>query len=137
MGRSPAVSPVARTVCGFDSRFWSKKKLLDKLNWLSIRQLIYYHTVLQAHKTITSGKPASMHLSLTTEYPYRTRSAAQGQIRFGELFRGESELVMSSFKHRAVHSYNAVPPIVRTGTLATVKHNLKNWVKQNVQIDWG
>ena len=97
---------VARTVCGFASRFWSKKKLLDKLNWLSIRQLIYYHTVLQAHKTITSGKPASMHSTITTEYPYRTRSAAQGQIRFGESFRGESELVMSSFKHRAVHSYN-------------------------------
>ena len=103
---------VARTVCGFDSRFWAKKKLLDKLNWLSIRQLIYYHTVLQAHKTITSGKPASMHSSLTTEYPYRTRSAAQGQIRFGELFRGDSELVLSSFKHRALHSYNAVPRLL-------------------------
>ena len=27
----------ARTVCGFSSKFWSKKKLLDKLGWLSIR----------------------------------------------------------------------------------------------------
>ena len=97
----------------------------------------YYHTVLQAHKTITSGKPASMHSSLTTEYPYRTRGAAQGQIRFGELFRGDSELVLSSFKHRALHSYNAVPHSVRTGSLPTVKHKLRNWVKQNVQIDWG
>ena len=63
--------------------------------------------------------------------------AAQGQIRFGELFRGDSELVLSSFKHRALHSYNAVPHSVRTGSLPTVKHKLRNWVKQNVQIDWG
>ena len=41
----------ARTVCGFFSRGWSKKKLLDRVGWLSIRQLIYFHMVLQAHKT--------------------------------------------------------------------------------------
>jgi hypothetical protein len=127
----------ARTVCGFYSRGWSKKKLLDKLSWMSIRQLIYYHTVLQAHKTITSGQPAAIHLSISTEHPYSTRSSANGQIRFGEAFRGESELVSASFKHRAVHWHNSVPASIRTGTLATVKNKLRKWVKQNVPIDWG
>ena len=127
----------ARTVCGFYSRGWSKKKLLDKLGWMSIRQLIYYHTVLQAHKTILSGKPAALHLSISTEHPYRTRSSTNGQIRFGEAFSGESELVCASFKHRAVHWHNAVPASIRTGTLATVKNKLRKWVKQNVPIDWG
>ena len=127
----------ARTVCGFYSRGWSKKKLLDKLSWMSIRQLIYYHTVLQAHKTIVSTKPASINLSISTQHPYRTRNAANGQIRFGESFRREADLVTSSFKHRAVHWHNAVPANVRTGTLATVKHKLRMWVKQNVPIDWG
>ena len=42
----------ARAVCGFYSRFWSKRKLLDRVAWLSVRQLIFFHTVLQAHKTI-------------------------------------------------------------------------------------
>ena len=55
----------ARTVCGFLSKYWSKKKLLDRLGWLSIRQLIYFHTVLQAHKTITSGKPSVLHHSIS------------------------------------------------------------------------
>ena len=127
----------ARTVCGFYSRSWSRKKLLDRLNWLSIRQLIYYHTVLQAQKTINSGKPASIHDSISTQHPYRTRNAATGQIRFGENFRGESSLVQASFKHRAVHCYNAVPTSVRTGSLATVKKKLRKWVKLNVPIDWG
>ena len=122
---------------GYFSRRWSKKKLLNKLNWLSIRQLIYFHTTLQAHKTITTGKPVSMKKSITTEYPYVTRRAAHGQIRYGETFRGDSDLVSASFKHRALHCYNAVPTSVRTGTLATVKQKLKVWVKQNIPIDWG
>ena len=127
----------ARTVCGFYSRGWSKKKLLDKLSWMSIRQLIYYHTVLQAHKTIVSTKPASINLSISTQHPYRTRNAANGQIRFGKSYRAESDLVNASFNNRAVHWHNAVPARVRTGTLATVKHKLRMWVKQNVPIDWG
>ena len=33
----------ARTVCG---------KLLDRVGWLSVRQLVQFHAILQAHKTI-------------------------------------------------------------------------------------
>ena len=55
----------------------------------------------------------------------------------GETFRGDSSLVIASFKHRADHWYNAVPVSVRTGSLATVKHKLRKWVKQNVPVDWG
>ena len=82
-------------------------------------------------------EPAAIHLSISTKHPYRTRNAANGQIRFGEAFRGESDLVTASFKHRAVHWYNAVPASVRTGTLSTVKYKLRMWVKQSVPIDWG
>ena len=35
----------ARTVCGFSSFFWSKKKLLDRVHWLSISSsssILYY-----------------------------------------------------------------------------------------------
>ena len=127
----------ARAVCGFTSFFWSKKKLLDRVNWLSIRQLIFFHTVLQAHKTIQTGIPRVIHESISTNYPYRTRSASSGLIRFGETFKGQSNLANLSFKHRAVQLYNTVPVSVRTGSLATVKGKLKKWVKQNVPIDWG
>ena len=127
----------ARTVCGFFSRGWSKTRLLNKVGWLSIRQLIYMHTALQAHKTISSGKPALLHQSISTEYPYRTRRAAAGNIRFGETFSGDSSLILASFKHRAVHWYNDVPVSVRTGSQIAVKNKLRKWVKQNVPLDWG
>lgn len=122
----------ARTVCGFCSHGWSKKKLLNRVGWLSVRQLIYYHTVIQAHKTIKTGKPRPLFDSISTKHPRNTRSAAIGQIRFGEAFKAQT-----SFKYRALHWYNSLPPSVRKGSTAVVKKNLKTWVKENVPIDWG
>ena len=82
---------------------------------------------------LLSGKWAAIHLSISTEHPYRKRSSANGQIRFGETSRGESDLVSASIKHRAAHWHNAVLASIRTGTQATVRM----WVKQNVQLDMG
>ena len=127
----------ARCVCGFVSRWWSRKKILQRVGWLSIRQLVYFHTVLQAHKTICSGKPALLSQVLTTNYPYRTRSATMGQIRFGEKFFGSSSIMNASFKNRAVHWYNEVPASVRTGSITSVKRKLKDWIMKNIPIDWG
>ena len=124
----------ARIVCGFCSRFWSRKKLLSRVGWLSIRQLIYFHSVLQVQKTIISGRPASLYKAFSGEYPYRTRNAAMGKIRFAENFQGGSN---QSFKNRAVIDYNKVPAEVLRGTVPTVKYKLRNWVKQNVPLDRG
>jgi hypothetical protein len=77
----------ARIVCGYFSYGWSKRKLLDRVGWLSVRQLIQFHTILQAHKTIKTGQPRPMFHSISTDHPRNTRSAASGQIRFGESFR--------------------------------------------------
>ena len=120
----------ARTVCGFGCWTWSKKRLLDKVGWLSVRQLIFYHTVLQAHKTIKTGVPKALHHSLSSDYPYRTRSAASGQIRQDDPFSAKS-----SFTFRAIKSYNSVPASVRVGSTETVKHKLKQWIKTNIPID--
>ena len=122
----------------FLSRWWSRRKILGRVGWLSIRQLVFYHTVFQAHKTICSGKSAILSQSLTTTgYPYRTRSAAMGQIRFGEAFCGNTSITDASFKYRAVRWYNTVPVNARTGNLPSVKRKLKEWVRKNVPLDWG
>ena len=71
----------ARTVCGIQSFRWSRRRLLKEVGWLSVRQLIVYHTIIQAHKTLISGKPAFLFNALTSEHFYETRSVAQGHIR--------------------------------------------------------
>ena len=97
---------------------------------MSVRQLIEFHTVLQAHKTLTTELPRPLHASLCTEHPYRTRGAASGNIRL------EANSSTNTFRYRAMVSYNAVPGKVKKGSVGTVKRNLKQWVMKNIPMDW-
>ena len=119
----------ARVVCGFNSRFWSKRRLLNQVNWLSVRQLVLYHNLVQIHKTIITRRPQSLYRSISSNFPYRTRSAVNGQIRVNEDFS------QNSFKHRARQAYNRIPVDVRTGSMETVKKKMKLWIKSNEPVD--
>ena len=120
----------ARAVCGVASLRWSRRKLLDGVGWLSIKQLIFYHTVLQVQKTLHTQKPRALFQALSSTYPYRTRSATAGQIRQDPGFS-----TLSTFKYRAMQSYNCVPDSVRQGSISTVKTKLRKWIKCNIPID--
>ena len=121
----------ARVVCGHQSSRWSRRELLKRVGWMSVRQLIFFHTVLQAHKTLTSGTPAPLFAALTTDQHYRTRSVSRGNIKLQEGYKSTN-----TFKYRAQVFYNSVPVEVKIGSLATVKGKLKKWVLQNVPHDW-
>ena len=60
----------------------STKDLLSQCGWLSVNQLIFYHSVLQLHKVRLSGSPMylyTMHNSWS--YSYRTRQAETGLVQ--------------------------------------------------------
>ena len=60
----------------------STKHLLSQCGWLSVNQLIFYHSVLQLHKVRLSGSPMylyTMHNSWS--YSYRTRQAETGLVQ--------------------------------------------------------
>ena len=103
--------------------------MLSKTGWLSVRQLVFYHTVLQTYKTMMTKKPKELFQNLSSTYPYQTRSADTGQIRQNQDFNKRC------FKYRARQYFNRVPEEVRTGSIETVKKKLKQWVKSNIQID--
>ena len=120
----------ARAVCGPVSWRWSRRQLLSKVGWLSVRQLIFYHTVLQAHKALKSGKPKPMVQSLPLDYPYRTRPAALGQIRHDHSFSSQT-----TFRYRALQYYNSVPASIREGSTSSVRKKLKKWILSTLPID--
>ena len=97
---------------------------------MSVRQLIEFHTVLQAHKTLKSGLPRPLHASLYSNYPYSTRNATSGNLRLG------ASIHPNTFQYGAIQSYNAVPTDVKKGSIATVKKHLKQWVLKNVPLVW-
>ena len=96
---------------------------------LSVIQRVFYNTVLQTHKTLSSKKPKALYRSLSSDYPYRTRSTVAGHIR------ENIDVNKKGFKYRARQNYNMVPEDIRKGSIQTVKKNLKQWVKQNIPID--
>ena len=120
----------ARAVCGVGCWRWSRGKLLDKLGWLSVNQLVFYHSVLQTIKTINTGVPKSLHQAVSGSYPRDTRSAARGQIRQDGRFTS-----VNTFKYRAMMDYNTVPENIRVGSTETIKKKLKKWVWLNIPLD--
>ena len=124
----------ARFVCGYRSYYWSTQKLLQTCGWLSVNQQEFYSTSLLAHKISTTSLPRNLHAAMVQPYEVNTRAAARGVIRYGDNYRGESELTRSSFKYRAQRYYNAIPRDIKCQSLATFKVKLKQYAASNVPV---
>ena len=118
----------ARIVCGGQSQRWSRRQILEKVGWLSVRQLIFYFTVIQVHKTLSTGVPRDLYFALSREYTRNTRNAAAGQIK--KIGRSTG-----TFQHRAAECFNSVPIDVRSRSVQAVKLKLKKRIRTNIPID--
>ena len=125
----------ARAVTG-KSWFTPTRRLLEECKWLSVNQLVFYQTVLGVHKILVGGKPEYLNKKFSSDYPYRTRQATGGGVRFGEEFHAKSGLSQASFCYRGTVEYNRVPGYIRSNkTMETFKHKLKQWVSTNIPLD--
>ena len=120
----------ARSVTG--KTYWTPvRRLLKDCKWLSVKQLVFYHTALQTHKILMSGSPAYFRLNMNTAHPYRTRQATGGSI-----WRGEEDLTGMSFRSRGAQAYNSLPVDIRSCRIMnTFKYKLRKWVASNIPID--
>ena len=111
------------------SWFTPTRTLLLQCNWLSIKQLIFYHTALQVWRVLASKCPVYIHSNLQLS---ATRSAAQGNLIVPPV---ETDLAGKSFMVRAAAVWNTVPPDIRNiKTIHTFKKKLKQWVKLNIEV---
>ena len=118
------------------SWFTPSRILLKKCGWLSVKQLVFYHRVLTAHKIVQTKAPMYLHQKMITSHPYQTRQATDGTIRFGEQFDARSELTRSGFCYSGTQAYNLIPAEIRASrTIQTFKMKLKKWVKSNIPVD--
>ena len=86
----------ARAVCGPGCWRWSRAKLLNRTGWLSVRQLVFFHAVLQIFKTMKTGVPRPLYESLQSQYPYQIRNASNGLIRHTSTTRATFSIEQSS-----------------------------------------
>ena len=98
----------------------------EACRWLSIQQLIFYQSVVTAHKIMTNP-----FIFMTTDHPRRT-----GQATFGETLLANHSAVQKSFCHRVTTQYNSIPASIRSSrSIATFKSKLRKWVEINIPID--
>ena len=125
----------ARIVTG-SGWFTPKRRLLKLCRWLSVKQLIFYQSVVLTHKIATTGSPLYLASRMSTEHPRRTRQATTGCIRYGENFTANQSLIQKSFCHRAIGDYNSIPADIRVlQNMQTFKVKLKKWVEMNIPVD--
>ena len=111
--------------------FTSQEKLLNQCGWLSVKQLVGYHSLMLIFKTKLEQKPVFLHKNLSQNFKYRTRLASSGSFMFNHsISEGISK---NSFNTRSTKMWNSLPPHLKQAeTLRKFKWKLKSWIKVNV-----
>ena len=113
------------------SWFTATRQLLRQCGWMSIRQLAFYHTVLTMYKILKSGRPLYLRKKLSRVFPYPTRQATGGHVRFSP-----DSVVEGSFISRGTKWYNSIPDDLKSiSSLPTFKKKLKMWTVSNIPME--
>ena len=97
--------------------------MFDESGYMSIKQEIFYHTVLNIYKIKTTKQP---------EYLYERLS--QENI-FGNIILDKTNLTLArnGFIYRGSKNWNSIPPDIRKlKKLKTFKTEAKKWILENV-----
>ena len=104
--------------------------LLQQCNWLSVRQLIFFHTALLVWRVKNTKHPVYINSKFQ---PSRTRTADQGNFMIPVV---EFSLSRKSFMVRSASVWNSIPPDIRnSNTIGTLKKKLKEWTKLNIDLN--
>ena len=100
-----------------------RNPMYDDLGWLTVNQLIRYHTLLAVFRIRVSGEPEYLASSLSNDN------------RNGKIIVQNTRLTLAqkSFKIRGACHWNALPLNIRQfKEIGFFKKEMKTWIKQNV-----
>ena len=101
-----------------------RNTMYDKLNWLTVSQLIVYHTLLSVHRIRQTEEPEYLASILGNN-----ARQAGGRII---LQKSRLELHRKSFTYRGATQWNKLPPDLRKEPkLSMFKISLRKWVCEN------
>ena len=132
----------ARMVTKLD-RFTPIKVLLTQCGWLSVKQLMLYHSLMLLHKVFHSKQPTFLYNKITSGNPQPNTRQAAATARFlaasGVLYQPcipacKLTITRSSWCWSAVHWYGQLPPSLRSEPkIGKFKCRLRDWVSENVE----
>ena len=100
-----------------------RNTMYEKLDWLTVNQLISYHTLIQVYKIRTSGEPEYLSDELRNDN------------RSGHIIIPNSDLTlaMKSFTFRGANLWNTLPAHIRNcPKIGVFKKETRKWVKNMV-----
>ena len=111
------------------------EELLEITNWLSVRQAVAYYSLMEARRVLTTMEPSYLYNVLTSSTP-----TSQYNTRHGALPpRPCLSLVESSWRYRVMRDMERLPRELVNMSRGenrdvAFRRELRNWVKQNVNI---
>ena len=112
----------AQIVCRVPPRS-NRAAMYDRLDWLTVSQLTYYHSLLLVFRIKSTKEP---------EYLYRILS---NENRLGKIIVSNTGLTLAkrSFTFRAAEDWNRLPLWIRQlKTIGSFKKTLRKWVVDNI-----
>ena len=111
--------------------------LLNQCGWLSVRQLVVYHSLLLLHKVRRDKKPRYIYERMGIKKMSNTRQETQrvisGILKDFRCMR--TETARKSFIPRSISQWNLLPEELRTTkNLNEFKSKVKEWVRLNIPI---
>ena len=101
----------------------SRTELFERVNWLTVNQLIVYHTLITIYKVRQNNEPEYLATKLKND----TRT---GRILIPNT---DLRLAQNSFVIRGSASWNALPESIRTqAKIRTFKKLTKKWISDNI-----
>ena len=138
-----SMNKVARLVTKRDI-FTPTSVLLKQCGWMSVKQLMAYHSIVLLHKTLKNQTPSYLFQKVTSgTEQYNTRQAAEyaaallaaGAMEQPGVENCELEVTKSSWCWTSVSMYRRLPPGLRAeDKLGKFKTMLKGWVAMNIDI---
>ena len=102
----------------------SRDSMFSKLSWLTVQQLIHYHTAISVFKIRINNEPEYLAELMK-------KDSRNGRIMIPKL---NLNLANRSFTIRGAEIWNSLPRNIRNQTkVVTFKKMLKAWVKENVE----
>ena len=112
----------AQIVLNFPPRT-NRDLMFDKLDWLTVFQLIVYHTLITVFRIRQSEKPEHLASILC-------RDNHNGHII---MMNPKLQVYKDSFIYRGAILWNKLPRILRTGTkIGKYKKDIRKWIAENV-----
>ena len=102
--------------------------LLSQCGWLSVQQLQSWCTMFRP------GQPKYLHNFFNLEYKVKTRLADHQLLKPTQAETSSHELLISSFRWRAMQQWNDLPFKIRNLNPIEFKKHVKMWIKENIPI---